>query len=51
MPPSDYLLNEEKPYFEKTMDYKGENHYEETNSVSIHCAHVIADAFETLLGE
>lgn len=46
VPPSDFLLNEKLPYLEKTMDYKGENHYEETNSVGPECANVIAEAFE-----
>ena len=46
VPPSDFLLNETLPYIEKTMDYKGENHYEETNSVGPLCAQAIADAFE-----
>ena len=47
--PTDFLLNEEKPYLEKTMDYKGENHYEETNSVGPDCASCIAKAFEDVL--
>ena len=46
VPPSDFLLNEELPYLEKTMDYKRENHYEETNSVGPECAHAVAQAFE-----
>jgi len=46
VPPSDFLVNEELPYFEKTMDFKAENHYEETNSVGPECAHAIAEAFE-----
>lgn len=46
VPPSDFLLHEELPYLSKTMDYKEENHYEETNSVGPQCAHAIADAFE-----
>ena len=46
VPPSDFLLNETLPYIEKTMDDKGENHYEETNSVGPLCAQAIADAFE-----
>ena len=46
VPPSDFLLNEKAPYIERTMDYKGENHYEETNSVGPECAQCIADAFE-----
>ena len=45
VPPSDFLLNEDMPYIEKTMDYKGENHYEETNSVGPQCAGIIAEAF------
>ena len=27
VPPSDFLLNEELPYLERTMDYKCEDHY------------------------
>lgn len=49
VPPSDFLLNDELPYIDKTMDYKGENHYEETNSVGPLCAQAIADAFENAL--
>lgn len=49
VPPSDFLLNENLPYIEKTMDYKGENHYEETNSIGPECAPVIAEAFQTAL--
>lgn len=45
VPPSDFLVNEKLPYLEKTMDYKGEDHYEETNSVGPECAGCIADAF------
>lgn len=48
VPPSDFLVNAENPYFEKIVDYKGENHYEETNSLGIHSAGVIADTFESL---
>ena len=51
VPPSDFLLNEDMPYLEKTMDYKGENHYEETNSVGPECANVIADTFAAVLKE
>lgn len=46
VPPSDFLLNEKAPYIERTHDYKGEDHYEETNSVGPACAQAIADAFE-----
>lgn len=49
VPPSDFLLNENMPYLEKTMDYKGENHYEETNSVGPSCADAVASAFRSAL--
>ena len=39
------------PYLDLTMDYKGENHYEETNSIGLRCASVILDTFETVLKE
>lgn len=49
VPPSDFLLNEDVPYLLKTADETGENHYEETNSVSPQCAIVIAEIFEQLV--
>ena len=49
IPPSDFLLNEESPYLKRTMDKKGEDHYEETNSVGPACAPAIARAFEASL--
>ena len=49
VPPNDFLLSEEAPYFDKIDDHKGENHYEETNSLGIRTAHRIAEAFETTL--
>ena len=49
VPPSDFLVNPEKPYFEKITDDKGENHYEETNSIGPACADAIADTWELLL--
>lgn len=51
VPPSDFLLNPDKPYLEMTMDYKGENHYEETNSTGLKCACIIADTFEIVVKE
>lgn len=51
VPPSDFLVNPDLPYFEKITDDKGENHYEETNSIGPACAGVIADAWEHLLNE
>lgn len=49
VPPSDFLVNEKMPYLEKIVDYTGENHYEETNSIGPECANVIAQAFEAAL--
>ncbi len=49
VPPSDYLVNKEKPYLDRITDYKGEDHYEETNSVGPECATRIAAAFEAAL--
>ena len=46
--PSDFLLNEDAPYLLDTNDYKGENHYEETNSVGPQTAPIIADVFAQL---
>jgi len=49
VPPSDFMLNEEAPYIQRTKDSLGEDHYEETNSVGPECAGRIADAFEEAL--
>jgi hypothetical protein len=49
VPPSDYLVNEKIPYLERITDQKGEDHYEETNSVGPKCAERIAAAFEMAL--
>lgn len=49
VPPSDFLLNEKLPYIERTRDGRGEDHYEETNSVGPECAVKIAEAFENAL--
>lgn len=51
VPPSDFLLNKENPYLDRTMDSKGEDHYEETNSVGPDCAALVAAAFETAVKE
>lgn len=51
IPPSDFLVNEKYPYLQRTMDAKGEDHYEETNSVGPACAPAIASAFEAAFGE
>ena len=49
VPPSDFLLNEKRPYIDRITDSRGEDHYEETNSVGPACAQCIADAFELAL--
>ena len=49
VPPSDFLLNEKLPYIERATDGRGEDHYEETNSVGPECAKKIAEAFENAL--
>lgn len=43
------MFGEKTPYLAKTMDKRGENHYEETNSVGPACAGAIAEAFETAI--
>ena len=50
VPPSDFLLNENTPYWSRTMDKRGEDHYEETNSVGPDCASRLADAFAEAAG-
>ena len=49
VPPSDFLINEQMPYLERILDIKGEDHYEETNSVGPECAQEVASAFEKAL--
>ena len=49
VPPSDFLINEQMPYLERIRDSKGEDHYEETNSVGSECALEVANAFEKAL--
>ncbi|MBQ8579608.1 MAG: neutral/alkaline non-lysosomal ceramidase N-terminal domain-containing protein [Oscillospiraceae bacterium] len=45
LPPSAHMLDEELPYFREAEG----DHYEETNSVGVHCAHALAQAFEKAL--
>ncbi|MBQ7321295.1 MAG: hypothetical protein IJW99_04295 [Clostridia bacterium] len=49
VPPSAILLNDELPYIEGAIDESGENHYEETNSVGIKTAEILASAFAQAL--
>ena len=51
IPPSDFLLNEKTPYLARTMDNRGEDHYEETNSVGPDCAPRLAEAFAEAAGQ
>lgn len=48
--PNDFIVHEETPYLTAIDPVDGENHYEETNSVGVHAAHCIAEAFEEALG-
>ena len=45
VPPSDFRVHEQLPYLERSPDDKGEDHYEETNSVGPGCAEQVAAAF------
>ena len=49
VPPSACKLNDELPYIEPVDDGSGENHYEETNSVGLRTAEILAEALEELL--
>ncbi len=51
VPPSQYMLNDQRPYFDTVIDDTGENHYEETNSTGIDTAQRIAYAFQTALDQ
>ena len=45
IPPSDFLVHETMPYLSRVTDQRGEDHYEETNSVGPACAVRLAEAF------
>ena len=51
VPPSDFLVNQERPYLDRIKDYRGEDHYEETNSIGPACAQAVADAFGVTVAE
>ena len=51
VPPSDFLVDEELPYLNRTVDFKGEDHYEETNSIGPACAQAVADAFAATVAQ
>ena len=48
VPPSDYIVNPNNPYFER-YEVNGEDHYEETNSVGKQCAKKVSEAFASAL--
>ena len=50
IPPSQYLVSEKLPHFERITDENGEDHYEETNSVGKGAAKAISDAFREAMG-
>ncbi len=50
VPPSQYLVSEKLPHFERITDETGEDHYEETNSVGKGAAKAISDAFREAMG-
>ena len=51
VPPSDFLLNEDLPYLERTQDKRGEDHYEETNSTGPETGRIILETTEKLIKE
>ena len=51
VPPNDFLLHPDTPYFANACDSAGRRHYEETNSVGPETANVIAAGFERCLSQ
>jgi len=49
IPPNDFCLHEQKPYFDNARDKHGRKHYEETVSVGMDTAAAVADAFKLML--
>lgn len=49
LPPNDFLLHPDTPYFEPTRDQYGRRHYEETNSLGPRAAETIADVFRIMM--
>ena len=49
LPPNDFLLHPDTPYFEPTRDKHGRRHYEETNSLGPRTAETIAAVFRTMM--
>ncbi|MBQ7543208.1 MAG: hypothetical protein IJT44_13050 [Clostridia bacterium] len=51
LPPNDFLLHPETPYFSATRDRHGRRHYEETNSLGPRTAETIATVFRTMMAQ
>ena len=49
LPPNDFLLHPDTPYFEPTRDRHGRRHYEETNSLGPRTAETIAAVFRGMM--
>ena len=49
LPPNDFLLHPDTPYFEPTRDRHGRRHYEETNSIGPRTAETIAAVFRAMM--
>lgn len=50
IPPGQFLTDDRLPFIVRRKDETGEDHYEETNAVSVYAAQCLAEAFETLAG-
>lgn len=51
VPPNDFLLHPDTPYFANARDSAGRGHYEETNSVGPETANVVSAGFEACLSQ
>ena len=49
LPPNDFILHEETPYFENGHDIHGRRHYEETNSLGPKTAETIAQTVAEII--
>jgi len=49
IPPNDFYLDPKRPYFTNAFDHLGRKHYEETVSVGVQAAQIIADTFADML--
>lgn len=49
IPPNDFLLSEDAPYFDRAVDRLDRRHYEETNSLGPNTAPTIAAVFEDMI--